>query len=91
MALGFLLVLPLGASAGEKTDSKGEQVAAVSAAPIETSTKTANSEKAPERPAKRSTLRGSSHGDPGLRFNNPYAFPIQSLPIAVPNVSTFSF
>jgi hypothetical protein len=90
MALGFMLVLPLGATAGEKVEAKGEPVAAVSAAPSERPAATERSEKK-ERSEKRSMLRGSTHSDPGLRFNNPYAFPIQSLPLAVPNVTTFSF
>jgi len=91
MALGLLLALPLGASAAEKTELKGEQVAAVSTAPSETSVKSEKTEKSSERPERRSMLRGSTHGDPVTRFNNPYAFPLQTLPLAVPNVTTFSF
>jgi hypothetical protein len=94
MALGFLLALPLSASAGTPADSKDEQqvtaVASndVAARPADTATDKA--EKQPKRSENRK-LRGATHGDPGVRFNNPYAFPIQSLPIGLPNVTSFSF
>ena len=91
MALGLLLALPMAASAGETDAAKTEQVAAVSAAPTE-ALKSAPAEKSEkqDRSAKRSEVRGSRNGDP-VRFNNPYAFPIQSLPIAIPNLTTFNF
>ena len=90
MALGFLLALPLAASAGETSAPKTEQIAEVSAAPVETKLNSAEKSEKQDRSAKRSEVRGSRNGDP-VRFNNPYAFPIQSLPLAIPNLPTFNF
>jgi hypothetical protein len=90
MALGFLLALPMAASAGETNAAKTEQIAAVSAGPVETKLAPAEKSEKQDRSAKRSEVRGSRNGDP-VRFNNPYAFPIQSLPIAIPNLTSFNF
>jgi len=90
MALGFLLALPMAASAGETNTAKTEQVAAVSAAPVEMKSAPAEKSETQDRSAKRSEVRGSRNGDP-VRFNNPYAFPIQSLPIALPNLTSLHF
>lgn len=89
MALGFLLALPLSASAGAPVDPKDERVAAVETneAPARVSAKTETPDKQPEK----HKVRGATHGDPGVRFNNPYAFPIQSLPLGLPNITSFSF
>ena len=90
MALGLLLALPMAASAGETDAAKTEQIAAVSAAPTEVKSAPVEKSEKQDRSAKRSELRGSRNGDP-VRFNNPYAFPIQSLPINLPNLTSFSF
>jgi hypothetical protein len=92
MALGFLLALPMAASAGETNTAKTEteQIAAVSTAPVETQSVAAEKSEKQDRSVKRSEVRGSRTGDP-VRFNNPYAFPIQSLPLALPNLTSLRF
>ena len=39
----------------------------------------------------RNARRGSSQSAADFRFSNPYAFSAQMLPVALPNVGTFSF
>jgi hypothetical protein len=90
MALGLLLALPMAASAGETNAPKTDQIAAVSTGPVETKAAPAEKNEKQDRSVKRSEVRGSRHGDV-VRFNNPYAFPIQSLPLAIPNLTTFNF
>ena len=48
-------------------------------------------EKAERKTQRRNARYGSSQSEADFRFQNPYAFPIQTLPIAMPTVTTFSF
>ena len=89
--LGLVLALPLTASASENSDAKPLQVAAVASTDAVPGT-TAQRVETPSRETKRSSerereIRGARTGDPGVRFNNPYAFPLQTLPISLPNLT----
>jgi len=94
-ALGLVLglALPLSATAGDTKSEKAPEAAVAAAGedavvlPAPTASDSAAEPKA-KRPNAR---RGSSQSDAGFRFQNPYAFPIQTLPIAMPTVTTFSF
>ena len=95
LALGLVLALPLAASAGEAVEQQPLKIAGITPgetvvrAPVED---VASEKRETERPAqRRSEVRGSRTLDPGIRFNNPYAFPLQSLPIAVPQLTSFNF
>lgn len=87
--LGFALALPVAASAADDSASQPIEVAAVANGDASTDTPAAQ----PSREAKRSEsarrsdgeVRGSRQGDPGVRFHNPYAFPLQTLPISLPS------
>ena len=92
--LSFALALPLSAFAESPIDlnapeativAASEDAMVLPAAPIEKTERSEN--KAPKHNAR----RGSSQSAADFRFTNPYAFPLQTLPIAVPNLTTFSF
>ena len=94
-ALGFALALPLSAFAGTPVDQKAPEATVVAAAnedavvlpvPVEKSQRS-------EAPVvkHRGGPRGSSQSAAEFRFTNPYAFPLQTLPMVLPNVTTFSF
>jgi hypothetical protein len=91
LLLGFVLALPIAASAGEKSDAKTVEVAAatVDAGPKAPAARSTDEKKSERRDSDR--VRGSRNVDPGVRFNNPYAFPLQTLPISLPNLTTISF
>lgn len=91
LLLGFVLALPLGASAGEKSDNKSVEIAAASVDAGPTAPKARTETKKAEQRDSGSKVRGSRNVDPGVRFNNPYAFPLQTLPISLPNLTTISF
>ena len=93
LLLGLALALPLTASAGEKSDSKTVDVAAASvdAGPTAPSARTTETKKAERVRDSGREVRGARTSDPGIRFNNPYAFPLQTLPISLPNLTTISF
>jgi hypothetical protein len=94
MMFGLALALPISAAA-EPSDAQPVDVAAVevsdsvpAASAIQVNAGTQKSDAANESSRE---VRGSRNGDPGVRFNNPYAFPLQTLPIAMPNFSSLSF
>lgn len=93
--LGLMLALPMAASAGTPVDSKASDVVTVAAVntPPEASARDAKpSAPAVERETqKNAEVRGARSSDPGLRFNNPYAFPVQAIPVAFPVVNTFGY
>ncbi|RIK93778.1 MAG: hypothetical protein DCC71_23895 [Proteobacteria bacterium] len=84
--------MPLGASAADV--KVGRSDATVVAANEDAFPRAPRVEKQ-EREAKaerpKHARRGSSQSDAGFRFQNPYAFPIQTLPIALPTVTNYSF
>jgi len=94
LALALALALPLGASAENlETDLKTPEAAIVAAAEDATVLPAAPSrdEQRSERKANRAVRRGSNQSEAGFRFQNPYAFPVQTLPMALPTVTNFSF
>jgi hypothetical protein len=96
LALGVaLLVLPLGASAGNlESDHKapeGAVVAAAEDAVIAPAAPTREAKQAKRTESRRRAPHGSRQSEAGFRFQNPYAFPVQTLPIAMPTVTNFSF
>lgn len=88
--LGLVLSFPVAASATD-ADRQPIEVAAVSSGDAAAGEVTAKPSREAERSesARRSSdggVRGLRQGDPGVvRFNNPYAFPLQTLPIALPS------
>ena len=92
--LGFALALPLSASAGTPVDAKPEQAVTVAATnhPFEPTARSAQPEE-PKTETKHesSKVRGARVADPGLRFHNPYAFPVQAMPVTFPVVNTFGY
>lgn len=92
--LGLALALPLSAFAGTPIDQKAPEATIVAAnedavvLPAPAPEKTERT----ETPApKHSARRGSNQSMGEFRFTNPYAFPLQTLPLVLPNVTTFSF
>jgi hypothetical protein len=92
--LGLALALPLSASAASPVDQKAPEATIVAAnedavvLPAPSAEKTERSE---TQVRKHNARRGSSQSAAEFRFTNPYAFPLQTLPMVLPNVSTFSF
>jgi len=92
--LGLALALPLSAFAASPIDQKAPEATIVAAnedavvLPAPAPEKTERSERATRTYSAR---RGSSQSMAGFRYTNPYAFPLQTLPIVLPNVSAFSF
>ena len=95
--MALAISFPLSAFAGERAiDQKAPQAAVVAAAPqdavimpapsakAETS---ANTEQAPKRIVK----HGSSQSAAGYRFTTPYSVPPQTLPVAIPSLTSFHF
>lgn len=92
--LGLALAFPVSALAGEPTaDSKVPEAAIVAAGEDAVVLPAAPSgdDKAESKPRRHNARYGSNQSDAGFRFQNPYAFPIQTLPIVMPTVTTFSF
>ncbi|MCU0670150.1 MAG: hypothetical protein MUF70_12495 [Myxococcota bacterium] len=92
--LGLALAFPVTALAGEPTaDAKVPEAAIVAAGEDAVVLPAAPSkeDKAERKTQRRNARYGSSQSDADFRFQNPYAFPIQTLPIAMPTVTTFSF
>ena len=93
--LGLALALPLSAFAGSPVDQKTPEVSIVAAnedavvLPAARSSERSSSSEI--RAPKHNAPRGSSKSAGEFRFTNPYAFPLQALPISLPNFSTFSF
>lgn len=90
--LGLALAMPLGASATDlNIDPNAASVVAANEDVFPRPPK-AERQDSEQKPAPRKNVpRGSSQSDAGFRFQNPYAFPVQTLPIALPTVTTFSF
>jgi hypothetical protein len=94
LALGLALAFPLGASASNlEADLKTPEASVVAAAEDATVLPAAPSrdEQRSERKSARRANHGSNQSEAGFRFQNPYAFPVQTLPIALPTVTNFSF
>lgn len=93
--LGLTLALPLSASAGTPVDAKPADAVTVAAAnhSFEPAARTAQPDEQSTENEKResSKLRGARVADPGLRFHNPYAFPVQAMPVTFPVVNTFGY
>jgi hypothetical protein len=97
--LGFALALPIGAAAaGPLTPSQSEAKAVNAKAPEATLAANEDAVVLPppvvervERPVKHSARRGSNQSAAGFRFTNPYAFPVQTLPVQMPSITTFNF
>ena len=93
--LGLALALPLSAFAGSPVDQKTPEVSIIAASEdavvlpaAPSSERTRSSEiQAPKHNAR----RGSNQSAGEFRFTNPYAFPLQSLPVSIPSFTTFSF
>jgi len=93
------LSLPLAATAetaSEATDSGAPEVMVVAAAEdavVLPAPRTPRVEPAeqPEPRRERLVPHGSSQSAAGFRFTNPYAVPQQTLPIAFPALTAFSF
>lgn len=92
--LGIALALPLSAFAESPVDPKAPEASIVAAsedavpmpaAPVQ------KTERIETEAPKRDARRGSSQSAADFRFSNPYAFSAQMLPVALPNVGTFSF
>lgn len=92
--LGIALALPLSAFAESPIDPKAPEATIVAAsedavvlpaAPVQKTERIEN--EAPKHKAR----HGSSQSLGEFRFTNPHAFPLQTLPIALPNLTTFSF
>jgi hypothetical protein len=90
--LGLALALPLSATAADTKSEKAPE-AAVAAAGEDAVVLPAPApkEQTKARRSERRAPHGSRQSEAGFRFQNPYAFPIQTLPIAMPTVTTYSF
>lgn len=95
LALGLALALPLGASASDlEANIKTPEASVVAAAEDATVLPAAparEEQREQRKSARRRANHGSSQSEAGFRFQNPYAFPVQTLPIALPTVTNFSF
>ena len=92
--LGLALALPLSAFAGSPVDQKAPEATIVAANEdaVVLPAPTIEKKERSESPApKHSARRGSNQSMGEFRFTNPYAFPLQTLPLVLPNVTTFSF
>lgn len=93
--LGLALALPLSARAESPVDQKTPEVSIVAAnedAVILPAARSIDrSEQSEATAPKHNARRGSSQSAAEYRFTNPYAFPLQTLPVAIPTVTTFSF
>jgi hypothetical protein len=92
--LGLALALPLSALAGSPVDQKAPEATVIAASDDAVVLPVPSAEKAErnERPARKyNARRGSNQSTAEFRYSNPYAFPLQTLPVVLPNVSTFSF
>ena len=92
--LGIALALPLSAFAELPIDPNALQATIVAAsedAVILPSSLVQKTERIANEAPKHNARRGSSQSMGEFRFTNPYAFPLQALPIALPNLTTFSF
>ena len=92
--LGIALALPLSALAESPIDPKAPEATIVAAsedAVILPPASVQKTERIENEAPKHDARRGSSQSMGEFRFTNPYAFPLQALPIALPNLTTFSF
>ncbi len=93
--LGLALALPLSAFAGSPVDQKTPEVSIVAASEdamvLPAALPSQRTERSESPAPKHSARRGSNQSSAEFRFTNPYAFPLQSLPISIPSVTTFSF
>jgi hypothetical protein len=93
--LGLALALPLSAFAESTVDQKTPAVSIVAANEDAVLLPAAPSSQQAERSEvqvpKHNARRGSNQSAAEFRFTNPYAFPLQALPIAIPSITTFSF
>jgi hypothetical protein len=93
--LGFALALPLSAFAGSPVDQKTPEVSIVAANEdamlLPAAPSIERAERSEVQAPKHSARRGSNQSAGEFRFTNPYAFPLQALPISIPSITTFSF
>lgn len=92
--LGLALALPLSAFAESPIDPKAPDATIVAAsedAMVMPAASVEKTERSEIRAPKHNARRGSSQSAADFRFTNPYAFPLQTLPIAVPNLTALSF
>lgn len=98
MLLALALSIPVVAAAEEASEQE-TQIAAVSAAqevqldasPSGVTNELAEGAESRPKATRKLVPRGSNQSAAGYRFETPYAFPEQSLPILFPQISTFSF
>lgn len=95
--LGLALAAPLAASAND-LDVQSSDSTVVAANEDVYPRATANPTNAPSedvQPAKPTQRKNRAHGSnqsaAEFRFQNPYAFPVQTLPMALPTVTNYSF
>jgi hypothetical protein len=91
--LGLALALPLSAFAASPVDQKAPEATIVAAnedAVVLPAATPAHTEQTETPARKYSARRGSNQSMGEFRFTNPYAFPLQALPVVMPNVSVFS-
>jgi hypothetical protein len=92
--LGLALALPLSAFAGSPVDQKAPEATIVAAsddAVVLPAPSSGKAERSEPTARKYSARRGSNQSTAEFHYTNPYAFPLQTLPVVLPNVSTFSF
>jgi hypothetical protein len=93
--LGLALALPLSAFAESPVDQKTPEVSIVAAnedaVVLPAAPSSQRTERSEIQAPKQSARRGSNQSAAEFRFTNPYAFPLQALPIAIPSITTFSF
>lgn len=92
--LGLALAAPLAASAND-LDLQSSDSTVVAANEDAYPRATAQPANEDEKPAKQTERKNRAHGSnqsaAEFRFQNPYAFPVQTLPIALPTVTNYSF
>jgi hypothetical protein len=92
LPLALTLLLPVGALAEEPTGAvESVVVAAEPQSPGELRSSEGEAEAPLERKVNRLVPRGSRESAAGYRFQRPYAFPEQTLPIMFPAISNISF
>jgi hypothetical protein len=92
--LGLTLAAPMVASAGAPADTQASATVTIAAVsdPLPAPSREAKAVASDESAASpKREVRGSRTSDPGLRFHNPYAFPVQAMPVNLPIVTPFGF
>lgn len=93
--LGLALALPLSAFAGSPVDEKTPEVSIVAAnedaVVLPAAPSIGRTERSENKAPKHNARRGSNQSSAEFRFTSPYAFPLQTLPMVVPTITTFSF